>query len=120
MMETIELHMLGVGFRSAPTAIREALSFTSQEAQEFLRDWRAAHPDAEALILSTGDRTEFYFAGREAQHWIRRIAELRPDAPILHPDCYRYELDGIPAARHLFRVAGGFNSAVPVGAGTMG
>jgi hypothetical protein len=38
---------------------------------------------------------------------------MRPDAPILHDECHRYQLSGQEAVRHLLTVACGLDSAIP-------
>lgn len=112
------LHLLGVSFRTAPVAVREALSFPGAEATAFLGRCSAwAGPLGIGLgILSTCNRTEFYVAGPEGSGGIERLLDAlrleRPAAPISSPGCERYLLSGTAAARHLFRVASGLDSSV--------
>ena len=59
----MNLLALGVDYRSAPTAIREALAFEGPRLDEGLDALKAAHPEAEFVILSTCNRVELYAAG---------------------------------------------------------
>jgi len=111
-----QLCLLGVSFRTAPVAVREALRFQPDAATALLREAVAAHPGREALIISTCNRTEFYLAAESAAaamgDWLGLLRASRPGAPILREDCQRYQLTGVAAARHLFRVATGLDSAI--------
>jgi glutamyl-tRNA reductase len=116
MEDSRDLHLLGVSFRTAPVAVREALSFNRSQAAALLHAATASMPGLEAVVLSTCNRTEFYLAvppGSEAvSHWLTYLTRVRPRAPILRSDCIRYELQGTAAARHLFGVACGLDSAI--------
>lgn len=117
MGETVkQLCTLGVSFRNAPAATREQFSFDGEEAAALLKQAAADSPEMEALILSTCIRTEIYLASppgpESAEHWLKRLRRLRPGAPILDQACFRYTLVDSQAARHLFRVAAGLESAV--------
>jgi glutamyl-tRNA reductase len=111
-----EFEVLGVSFREAPVAVREALAFNPGEASAFLRDVAADRPDLEVLLLSTCNRSEFYLVADEhasaATYLLRRLRRLRPLAGILHAEYYRYRLAGPAAVRHLLRVACGLESAI--------
>lgn len=117
------LHLLGVSFRTAPVAVREALTFNRAEAEMFLRSAAREIPGLEALVLSTCNRTEFYVAIPEVEppaddhapgpgRFLEILKQFRPAAPILRGDCHLYSLSETAAARHLFRVACGLDSSV--------
>lgn len=114
MTATKELYLLGVSFRTASVAVREALSFNPAEGAEFLKQAAAEMPEVEALILSTCNRTEFYLAAESSpcERWLDLLRRMRPAAPVLTTDCLRYQLSGAPAAQHLFRTASGLDSAI--------
>jgi glutamyl-tRNA reductase len=116
MDEPIELHLLGVSFRTAPVAIREGLSFGRDQAAALLRAAAAAIPGLQAFLLSTCNRTEFYLAAPAqspaVEAFLGVLLKARPHAPILRDDCHRYSFNGVEAARHLFRVAAGLDSAI--------
>ena len=60
--EPPELVLLGLSFRNAPPALRNALSFGRDDAAAVLRTVAAEQPSLEAATLSTCHRTEFYVA----------------------------------------------------------
>lgn len=111
-----ELHLLGVSFRTAPVAVREALHFDREQALGFLQELAADRPDLEVLVVSTCNRSEFYLASRggaeAVEALLAALRRARPDAPVLRADCPRYHLEGGEAARHLLRVACGADSQV--------
>ena len=111
-----ELYLLGVSFRTAPVAVREALSYTASEATALLAEVSNADPGIEALILSTCNRTEFYLSGAAdrpvVEDWFKLLRQARPEAPILDDACFRYQLKGGEAARHLFEVSCGLDSSI--------
>jgi glutamyl-tRNA reductase len=116
MEDTRDLHLLGVSFRTAPVAVREALSFSHSQAAALLHEATASLPGLEAVVLSTCNRTEFYLAvppdSEAVSNWLTSLSRVRPQAPIRRSDCVRYELQGTAAARHLFGVACGLDSAI--------
>jgi glutamyl-tRNA reductase len=116
MDERKQLHLLGVSFRTAPVAIREALSFNPVESADMLHAAQAAVPRLEFMVLSTCNRTEFCFAAPAASHAVEGVLgvlrAIRPNAPVLRDDCHRYLLKGVEAVRHLFSVAAGLDSAI--------
>jgi glutamyl-tRNA reductase len=111
-----ELCVLGVSFRTAPVAVRESLRFNRDEAAALLGAVAMECPDIQALVLSTCNRSEFYLAmsrgGDAAGYLLGKLRKLRPHAGILHVDCQRYQFTGMDAARHLFGVACGLDSAI--------
>lgn len=52
--------MFGLDHKTAPVAVREAYSFSREEAVRFLENWRSVFSDLEAVLLSTCNRTELY------------------------------------------------------------
>ena len=107
-----DLVLFGVSFRTAPMAVREALSFDATEAGELLRQARTELPGIEALVLSTCNRTEFYLGADGVGPWHELLKRVRPTAPATPEDCHFYELRGADAFRHLARVASGLESAI--------
>jgi glutamyl-tRNA reductase len=111
-----ELHLLGVSFRTAPVAVREALHFDRDQALGFLQELSADHPDLEVLVVSTCNRSEFYLVSgdgaRAVEALLAALRRVRPQAPVFRADCPRYHLEGQEAARHLLRVACGADSQV--------
>ena len=106
------LILFGVSFRTAPVAVREALSFNATEAGHLLRRARTDLPGIEALVLSTCNRTEFYLGADGVGPWHELLKRVRPTAPAAPEDCHFYERRGADAFRHLARVASGLESAI--------
>jgi glutamyl-tRNA reductase len=71
------LHVLGINHRSAPLEVREKLAFPSEAQGEALADLAAQPGVAEAVLVSTCNRTEVYCrADDEAaiRTWLERQA----------------------------------------------
>ena len=110
------LHLLGVSFRTAPVAVRESLSFTTDEARTLIRRITTSSPACEVMVLSTCNRTEFYLAAPErtpaVDTLLTSLREMRPQAHILHAQCLRYQEAEGGVVRHLLRVTCGLDSAI--------
>ncbi|MGK0238068.1 MAG: glutamyl-tRNA reductase [Candidatus Pelagisphaera sp.] len=110
------LRLLGVSFRTAPVAVRESLSFATEDARSFQEAFSQANPGIELMILSTCNRTEFYLASEDGPYATKLLLEslrlYRPGASIFNSNCRLYERHDVAAARHLFRVASGLDSAI--------
>ena len=104
----MKLTTIGLNHQTAPLSIREKLAFTAAQLPEALRDL-ALHA-AEAVILSTCNRTELYCVGDADAviEWLAHYhnvseAEIRP---------YLYTLGCSQTLHHAFRVACGLDSMV--------
>ena len=104
----MKLTTIGLNHQTAPLSIREKLAFTAAQLPEALRDL-ALHA-AEAVILSTCNRTELYCVGDAdvVIEWLAHYhnvseAEIRP---------YLYTLGCSQTIHHAFRVACGLDSMV--------
>ncbi len=110
----MSLVLVGTSHRLAPVELRERVALPQREAEELSA--RLAGDDAEAVCLSTCNRTELYLVHEDAGE-----AEQRASAALLEvgslgehelsPVLYR--LRDQAAALHLFRVAAGLDSLVP-------
>ena len=108
-MEEKELRVLGASYRTAPVKVRESLG------QVFTTLLPNAPSELELVVLSTCNRTELYAAAPlradDVDRWFQQIAEsLRPGGAGSNDALY--QLRGESAARHLFGVACGLDSAV--------
>ncbi|MHB8689858.1 MAG: glutamyl-tRNA reductase, partial [Solirubrobacteraceae bacterium] len=110
-----ELLAIGVSYKTAPVEVRERLALPDNRASEFMRDLRGAADIAEAVAISTCNRTELYLvvddpleAESTVLAMLARQAGIRPTQlaePIYsHRNC--------DAARHLYRVTSGLESMV--------
>jgi len=105
--------VFGVNHRTAPIDVREQVALDAGELPAALTGALAAAGSAEAVILSTCNRTEIYLAGDTlSQHavagWLAGIKGI--DETALQSHCYTME-DG-QAVRHALRVACGLDSMV--------
>lgn len=102
--------VIGLSYRTASLDLRGRASFAGDRAIELLSLLRRHHV-SEAMVLSTCNRTEVYFAGPDPEQVIGLIAEAaQTPAAELRP--HLYIKHGICAACHLFRVTSGLDSAV--------
>ena len=105
------LHVLGISHNSAPLEVREKLAFPPERQGAVLGELAAQPGVAEAVLVSTCNRTEVYCRAEDAgsvRGWLEREAarsgiELAP-----HLYCHT----GDAAVRHAFRVAAGLDSMV--------
>lgn len=105
----MRLTTIGLNYQTAPVAIREQLAFSAENLPHAVRDL-ADNAAAEAMILSTCNRTELYCVGDTEQiitWWANYHAlsesEIRP---------YLYVHGCSETIRHAFRVACGLDSMV--------
>jgi len=110
-----ELLALGVSHNTAPVALRERLALVDSQAVALLHDLVAEPAIAEAVVISTCNRTEAYLVvddpvaaesallGRLASQADLRPTELAAMA---------YTPRNCDAARQLFRVAAGLDSMI--------
>ncbi len=106
------LHILGLNHNTAPVEIREQVVFSGDEIDRALAAIAALHGVAEAVLLSTCNRTEIYVDAtdeglEELQQWLQTDQALDEAA-----SAALFTLDKEDAIRHLFRVACGLDSMV--------
>ncbi|HEX7558338.1 MAG TPA: glutamyl-tRNA reductase, partial [Usitatibacter sp.] len=105
------LYVLGINHRSAPLEVREKLAFPADRQGEALADLARQPGVAEAVLVSTCNRTEIYFRGDEsgaAGAWLEREAGKTGLSLADHLYVHTEEA----AVRHAFRVASGLDSMV--------
>jgi len=106
------IQMFGVDFQTAPLELREALAFGREEAQLFLPRLLEKTGLAEAVLLSTCNRTEVYAVpaddgeGPDPAVVVMESKGLSPD-----PGAWKRKRNE-EAVRHLFGVAAGLRSMV--------
>ena len=106
------LQILGLNHNTAPVEIREQVVFAGDDIGRALRSISQLPGVAEAVLLSTCNRTEFYViadqtGGSQLRDWL--LAEHEVEAGFAGS---LFELDGDKAIRHIFRVACGLDSMV--------
>ncbi len=110
-----ELLALGISHKTAPVALRERLAFTESQAVEFAELLTQSSEVAEAVVISTCNRTEIYTvvgdpvrAEADVLGALARRADIRPTelAGAI------YSPRNCDAARQLYRVTAGLESMI--------
>jgi glutamyl-tRNA reductase len=107
----MHFYVLGINHHSAPLEVREKLAFPPERQADALIDLAAQPGVAEAVLVSTCNRTELYCRSEDAssaRSWL--VAEAARSGVALDPLLYSH-VDG-DAVRHAFRVAAGLDSMV--------
>ena len=111
----MELLLVGISHRTAPVELRERVDFHTRGVGEALRSVAERGSTREAVVVSTCNRAELYAAcddaattGADLIAFLSEFHGVR--ATDLAP--HVYDIRGLDAARHLFRVAGGLDSLV--------
>lgn len=105
------LHVLGINHHSAPLEVREKLAFPPETQTEALTALSARPGVAEAVLVSTCNRTEIYCRAddvREVRAWLN--AEAARSGLAIEDHLYHHT--ETEAVRHAFRVASGLDSMV--------
>lgn len=113
---------LGLNHTTAPLDLRGRFAFALDQIAPTLQSLRSrvghgaaggSHPEVEAAILSTCNRTEIYCAAAQPalDHTVGWLAESGGVSPALLR-AHTYTLTDDQAARHAFRVASGLDSMV--------
>ena len=104
---------VGINYNTAPVAIREHLAFPAESLETSLKTLWNSHKINGAAILSTCNRTEFYYQTDDNSpdtliEWIADTKSISPKefAP------YLYSHTDSQSIRHMFRVACGLDSMV--------
>jgi glutamyl-tRNA reductase len=105
------VNILGINHKTAPVALREKVAFSEDRLVSALRTLREELGVAEALILSTCNRTEVYWSGTtsgsELSQWLERHHGNNLD---LAASLYIHQESR--AIEHTFSVASGLDSMV--------
>jgi glutamyl-tRNA reductase len=104
----VKLILVGTSHHRAPVELRERVALDRERAAEAAAQLAAG--GAEAVVLSTCNRTEAYVVHRD-EAAAETIAMTLFSDPELSPALYRLRDEA--AALHLFRVAAGLDSMVP-------
>jgi glutamyl-tRNA reductase len=113
----MKLQMVGCSHHTAPVEVRERLAFSKEQAAEALRCFRLRYPQAEAVLLSTCNRVELYFASEapeacpthhDAAAFLAEFHGLGVEAIFNQ----LFEHTGEDFVRHLFTVAASLDSMV--------
>jgi len=108
---------VGCSHHTAPVEVRERLAFSREQAAEALTRFRSRYPQAEAVLLSTCNRVELYFASEAAEACpthhdaVAFLAEFH-GVEVEHVFSKLFEHTGEDFVRHLFTVAASLDSMV--------
>lgn len=110
----MELACIGLNYSTAPVEVREQVSVAKGDLGSRNQNLLSIAGVKEGLVLSTCNRTEYYFAADRAQEAIERVyGEFSKNSDgILVPDQHLYCQAKVDTARHLFRVCAGLDSMV--------
>ena len=106
----MQLTAIGLNHQTAPLSIREKLAFAAATLPDAVRGLIESRAAAEAVILSTCNRTELYCVGDAERviEWLAEYQNLNSDE--IRPYLYTYGCSD--TIRHAFRVACGLDSMV--------
>ena len=109
----MQLTAIGLNHQTAPLSIREKLAFAAATLPDAVRGLIESRAAAEAVILSTCNRTELYCVTERAGpgelgEWLAEYQNLSIDE--IRPYLYTYGCSD--TIRHAFRVACGLDSMV--------
>ena len=104
----------GMNHRSAPVEVREKVAFPPCAGRPFLRRLKEEGIAAEAVLLSTCNRTEVYAVVEDEGARARLLDVLAEDRGVDRDSLERdtYWLADAEAVRHLYRVAGSLDSMI--------
>ena len=108
------LLLLGIDHHTVPIELRERVAYGSEDAEKLLVHLLARSAIAEALLLSTCNRTEVLIQPRDEQEAYRAALDLvfLARAPELERPGLLYVKRNDGAGRHLLAVASGLESMV--------
>jgi glutamyl-tRNA reductase len=111
----MNLLLVGISHRTAPVDLRERVDFQVRGVTDALRSVAGRGSTREAVVVSTCNRAELYVACDDAAATrVDLVAFLSEFHGVQASDLapHLYDIHGLDAARHLFRVAGGLDSLV--------
>ena len=112
----MKIFVLGLNHKSAPLAIREKLSFDSEQTLEALRQLKSGFEESEFVLLSTCNRIELYCAGNRSDplfvdELVKFLSEFH-HVPWEEFHEYLYVHSDEDSVRHLLKVASSLDSLV--------
>jgi len=113
----MKLQMVGCSHHTSTVQDRERLAFNREQATEALARFRSRYPQAEAVLLSTCNRVELYFASEATE-----ACPTHHDAVAFLAEFHGFKIEelfnklfehtGEDFVRHLFAVAASLDSMV--------
>ena len=108
----MELICLGLNHKTAPVEVRERFAVGTAKLGESSAELAGSTGAAEAVVISTCNRTEFYLAASDARAALEKLEAHLADrtADPTGAAAHFYRLEKTAAARHLCRVVSGLDS----------
>ncbi|MFH1022618.1 MAG: glutamyl-tRNA reductase [Planctomycetota bacterium] len=106
-----KVHLAGMNHKTAPLDLREKVAFSTEEAPGVLARVKTALGNAEIVAVSTCNRTEIVWAGREMDP-ARLFAAVFDAQSSPSWEGALFAVNGRRAVEHVFRVACGLESMV--------
>lgn len=108
----MELLCLGLNHRTAPVEVREKFAVVTSHLGTAARELTSIEDITEGVVISTCNRTEFYFVAPNAESAFARLEShlaAKTSMPEgINPHFYRKEKSSVP--QHLCRVVSGLDS----------
>jgi glutamyl-tRNA reductase len=111
----MHVFLLGVSHHTAPVDLRERLDFSSRDVGDAVRALADRATAAEAVLLSTCNRSEVYVASEQPETARAELVDFLTtyhDLPVETFVPHLFERTDTDAVRHLFRVAAGLDSRI--------
>lgn len=108
--------VIGLNYKSAPVQVRETVSFTEEEIEEFVKNLKKSESFAGIIVLSTCNRVEIYYHFKNIQSaegcelLYNRLFEFKKLDSSVRKHFYHYS--GLETVKHIFTVASGIDSMV--------
>ena len=106
----MRLLVAGVSHKTAPIEVRESLAVSEARLPALLRALRGLPGVTEAMVLSTCNRVEFALTSQDDADPFPALRDIIDPPHALGPQLY--QLHGVEAVQHLFRVAASLDSMV--------
>jgi glutamyl-tRNA reductase len=106
----MRLLVAGVSHKTAPIEVRESLAVAETRLPALLRTLRSLPGVTEAMVLSTCNRVEFALTSQDDADPFPALQDIIDPPHTLGPQLY--QLHGVEAVQHLFRVAASLDSMV--------
>jgi glutamyl-tRNA reductase len=111
----LRLLVVGLSHKTAPVRVREKAALGRTTARALVRALMRSGAVAEAVVLSTCNRTELYLATEQWDEALSSAQAALLDAASISIDelrCARYVLLDEPAVEHLFAVVAGLDAMI--------
>ena len=108
--------VIGLNYKSAPVQIRETVSFTEEEIEQFVKNLKKTESFAGIIVLSTCNRVEIYYHLKNIQPsegcelLFNHLFDFKKLEPSVRKHFYHYS--GTETVKHIFTVASGIDSMV--------